>query len=203
MLESSVLYPVKIASSSQILYFCFMPQKIVITGGPGSGKTTLLQSLKHQGFHCMDEISRTLTLEARKNGVAHLFLSDPLAFSSLLLEKRKEQFVQAEKSNHDFVFMDRGIPDIEAYLNFKKQAHTFPFEAINKSNTYQNIFITPPWQEIYTTDNERYETFSEAQKIHLELEKVYRKLGYNPICIPLGTPLERTNFILQQLHIFQ
>ena len=55
-----------------------MQQKIVITGGPGTGKTTLLHSLKKRGFHCMDEISREITLKARKNGIEHLFLKNPL-----------------------------------------------------------------------------------------------------------------------------
>jgi predicted ATPase len=180
-----------------------MQQKIVITGGPGTGKTTLLQSLKKRGFHCMDEISREIILKARENGIEHLFLKNPLVFSEILVKKRKEQFSDALKSTHDLIFFDRGIPDIEAYLNFKKQKHTFPFVEMNKTSTYDKIFITPPWQEIHTTDNERYETFSETKKIHTELENTYTKLGYKPISVPFGTPLQRIHFVLQQLHISQ
>ena len=176
-----------------------MQQKIVITGGPGTGKTTLLQSLKKRGFHCMDEISREIILKARENGIEHLFLKNPLAFSEILVKKRKEQFSDALKSTHDLIFFDRGNPDIEAYLNFKKQKHTFPFVEMNKTSTYDKIFITPPWQEIHTTDNERYETFSETKKIHTELENTYTKLGYKTISIPFGTPLQRVEFLLQQL----
>jgi predicted ATPase len=176
-----------------------MQQKIVITGGPGTGKTTLLHSLKKRGFHCMDEISREITLKARKNGIEHLFLKNPLLFSEILLEKRKKQYSKALQSSHDHVFFDRGIPDIEAYLNLKKQEHTFPFFEINKSSKYDKIFITPPWQEIHTTDNERYESFSETKKIHTELENTYTKLGYKTISIPFGTPLQRVEFLLQQL----
>ena len=114
-----------------------------------------------------------------------------------------KQFSEAQESTHDLVFFDRGIPDIEAYLNFKKQEHTFPFEEINKFSRYDKIFITPPWQEIHTTDNERYETFSETKKIHTELDKTYTKLGYKPISVPFGTPSQRMDFVLQQLHISQ
>ena len=43
-----------------------MPKKIVLIGGPATGKTTLINALKTQGYYCMDEISRQVTLDAQK-----------------------------------------------------------------------------------------------------------------------------------------
>ena len=64
---------------------------------------------------------------------------------------------------------------------------------------FQQVFITPPWRAIYTTDNERHETYDEAQKIHEQLVITYQQFGYSPIEIPFGTPEERMNFILQHV----
>ena len=174
-----------------------MQQKIVITGGPSTGKSTLIQGLSALSYCCMEEVSRELTIEAKKNGIDQLFLTDPLLFSELLLKKREEQFLEASKLNFPIVFFDRGIPDIQAYLNFFKQTYPFPFEKINESNTYQKVFITPPWEDIHTTDNERYESFSEAVEIHNSLTKTYSNLGYQLIEIPFGTPEERVAFVLK------
>ena len=43
-----------------------MLKKIVITGGPGSGKTSLIDFLEENGYQCQHEISRQVTLEAKK-----------------------------------------------------------------------------------------------------------------------------------------
>lgn len=176
-----------------------MQQKIVITGGPGTGKTTLINSLIKKNYTCLPEISRALTLEARESGIDQLFLSDPLLFSKLLLEKRTEQFKSSLEIEKQIIFFDRGIPDIFAYLNFAKQSHTFDFSKTNKENHYTKVFITPPWEAIHTTDNERFETFEQTKEIHEHLVKTYTELNYNPILIPYGSIEERIQFILAHI----
>ena len=69
-----------------------MLKKIVITGGPGSGKTSLIDFLEENGYQCQHEISRQVTLEAKKKGIDQLFLSDPILFSQLLLKGRLQQY---------------------------------------------------------------------------------------------------------------
>ena len=58
-----------------------------------------------------------------------------------------------------------------------------------------------PWEEIYTSDNERYETFEQAIAINTFLEKAYQKIGYELILVPFGSIEDRTNFILNSLEI--
>ena len=60
---------------------------IVITGGPGTGKTTIIDAFIEQGYACFPEISRQITLEAKKEGIEQLFLERPLLFSELLFFK--------------------------------------------------------------------------------------------------------------------
>src|SRR5210317_1905493 len=95
-----------------------MQKKIVITGGPGTGKSTVIDALTALNFSCMNEISREVTLNARKNGTEQLFLTNPMLFSELLLEGRINQYIEAEKTNNELVFFDRGIPDVHAYMNY-------------------------------------------------------------------------------------
>ena len=68
---------------------------IVIIGGPGTGKSSIIDGLIAKGYCCYPEISREVTLEAKKQGIEQLFLENPLLFSELLLEGRKKQFKNA------------------------------------------------------------------------------------------------------------
>lgn len=176
-----------------------MQTKIVITGGPGTGKSTVIEELCNRNFTCMPEISREVTLNARKKGIEQLFLTKPLLFSELLLEGRINQFTEAEQQNNNMVFFDRGIPDVHAYMNYI--SIDYPSTYIQKSNLYRYdyIFLMPPWEEIYISDNERYENFEQALAIHNHLERTYKDLNYPIIEVPTGSVATRTDFILDHL----
>lgn len=174
-------------------------QKIVLIGGPGTGKTTVLNALKDKGFCCFDEVSRAVTLKAQKDGIEQLFLTEPLLFSEMLLKGREEQFLNANKRKEQIVFFDRGIPDVHAYMNYFKTAYPNLYLEKSKAYKYTKIFHFSPWEEIHTTDNERYETFEESLTIDQFLIEAYSDLGYNIINVPFGAIEERTNFILNSL----
>ena len=178
-----------------------MQQKIVITGGPGTGKSSLINELMYRNYECMPEISRQVTLEAQKNGVKQLFLKDPLLFSGLLLKGREQQFLVAENTAAEVVFFDRGIPDVHAYMNYL--GVNYPTLYIEKSLEfrYTTIFMTPPWQEIYESDNERYESYEQALAIHNHLKKTYRELDYVINEVPVDTVKKRVDYILNKMNI--
>ena len=178
-----------------------MQQKIVLIGGPGTGKSSIINELISRGFYCKQEISREVTLEAQKKGIDQLFLTDPLLFSNLLLEGREKQFLDTNNSKEEIIFFDRGIPDVHAYLEFYNTE--YPAYFIEKSNAYlyTKVFMLPPWKDIYTSDNERYENFNQATKIHHHLKKTYQNIGYKICNVPFGTIQERTNYILNAIKI--
>ncbi|NRD19851.1 ATP-binding protein [Winogradskyella eckloniae] len=175
------------------------PKKIVIAGGPGTGKTTLINALKKRNFKCFDEVSRQITLQARQDGIEQLFLTEPLLFSEKLLEGRIQQFKDAAEATEAFVFLDRGLPDVIAYMDFIGDSYPQHFVEACAQYTYDYIFILAPWKAIFTSDNERYENFEEATKIHQHLIATYTRFGYQLIDVPFGSVATRTDFILESL----
>ena len=99
----------------------FKNKKIVISGGPGSGKTTLVNLLRVKGYECMDEFSRTIIKRAQKHGENNFFKSQPLEFSKEVWNGRKEQYKNSKpsssKTQKSYVFFDRGLHDVLAYMD--------------------------------------------------------------------------------------
>jgi predicted ATPase len=172
---------------------------IVIIGGPGTGKTTIIDGLVQNGYCCYPEISRQVTAQAQQQGIEQLFLENPLLFSELLLEGRKKQFLDAHQEPHNIVFLDRGIPDVLAYMHYIGDSYPSFFDSACKEHIYSKIFILPPWEEIYVSDQERYENFEQAQLIHDHLVETYEKYGYELIEVPKDTLDKRILFILEQI----
>ncbi len=172
---------------------------IVIIGGPGTGKTTIIDGLVENGYCCYPEISRQVTAQAQQQGIEQLFLENPLLFSELLLEGRKKQFLDAHQEPHNIVFLDRGIPDVLAYMHYIGDSYPSFFDVACKEHIYSKIFILPPWEDIYVSDQERYENFEQAQLIHDHLVETYEKYGYELIEVPKDTVDKRILFILEQI----
>lgn len=174
-------------------------KKIVITGGPGTGKSTIINHLIERGFICLEEISRQVTLEAKTEGIDQLFLTHPLLFSELLLKGRQKQFLEADMFGDKTVFFDRGIPDVLAYMDFIGDTYPKTFVDACHKAIYDAVFILKPWKAIYTSDNERYESFEQALEIHDNLVNTYKNYNYTLIDVPFDTVENRTNFILKVL----
>lgn len=178
-------------------------KRIVITGGPGTGKTVLISSLEEKGFHCFHEVIRTMTLDALdgKNFDNQLvnpidFVDDAKSFNDQLINTRLQHFTDASIINKEYLFYDRGLPDVLAYMNYFGQPIEKRYLDICSKKRYDEVLILPPWKEIYVQDNERLENFEQACGIHAHLEQTYTELEYQPIEVPLGTIEERLQFVI-------
>ena len=136
----------------------------------------------------------------KTEGKHNFFAENPLAFSKLIWNDRKEQFRLAEDiyANNDkshLIFYDRGLADVTAYLrhtkspqsNWEKQLAKYP---------YDKVFSIAPVASIYQKDESRMESFLEALSLHQVVKESYQELG--PLIeVPFLTPQERLKFILK------
>jgi predicted ATPase len=174
-------------------------QIIALLGGPGTGKSTLIKELTARGYCCYPEISRQVTLEAQQRGIDQLFLEQPLLFSEMLLEGRIKQYESALEEPDEVVFIDRGIPDIVAYMDFIGDEYPEVFTKACEEYLYSKTFILPPWEEIYESDSERYENFEQAETIQKHLIDTYKRYGYDLIEVPKDTIENRILYILDKI----
>ena len=65
---------------------------------------------------------------------------------------------------------------------------------------YYKVFIFPPWEGIYRTDQERWEPFETAVRVHDSLVSTYSSGGYELIEVPRKPVDQRVEFILNVLN---
>ncbi len=176
-------------------------QYYVITGGPGVGKTTLLHALKCQGFETVAEDARALIKsEMEKNGDA-LPWADKRKYAVRMLEASIHSYKNAGLiSAHKAVFFDRSVVDALGYAAMEEISLPAALITAAKECRYQkHVFILPPWAEIYETDAERKQQWSEALRTFESLKGAYLKLGYMLIELPKATVEERCRFVLKHI----
>lgn len=176
-----------------------MQKRIVITGGPGTGKSSIIKKLEKGGYNCLHEVSREITAAAQREGITQLFLAQPLLFSQKLLEARIKQFHEASEIQSNMVFIDRGIPDVVAYMDYFGTGYPSEFKEACSKFKYHHVFLLPPWKEIYQRDNERYESFDQAVEIYKHLKMSYLSFGYTPMEVLKDSVEGRSEFILNNL----
>ncbi len=160
------------------------------------------------GFSCFHEVIRAMTANARKDKTSGaqvsnplVFVKDPYQFNLNLLHGRINQFDDALKLNAEVCFFDRGIPDVLAYMDYFKQDYGAVFNEASEKNQYDSVFIVPPWKEIYISDNERLETYTESMALHDHLMETYCRFGFSPILVPKLSVQKRIHFILEALNL--
>lgn len=159
--------------------------RFIITGGPGSGKTTLVEALQNLGYYGFPEIARDLINEGIVPPI-RAEKPDSGRFFDLILKQRITYYQQIKGT--EIGFYDRGIPDSLAYFKYQnKKVPSILSEAIIAYRYNPVVFITPPWKEIFNTDDVRRETFYEAQVLYELTIEVYQAHGYEIIELPKST----------------
>jgi predicted ATPase len=168
--------------------------KYIISGGPGSGKTTLINALAESGYACSPEVSRRLIIEEVSRHSDCLPWKDISCFSGRVLT---EMIIAWKNSSSALTFFDRGIPDIIAYLKIAGLPVPGKYNLALKDHPYQNqVFILPPWKQIYITDTERWQSFEEASAIYDCIKDTYRSFAFELIELPKVPLADRLKFIL-------
>ncbi|WP_422080514.1 AAA family ATPase [Ulvibacterium sp.] len=183
------------------------PKKIVITGGPSTGKTSVIESLEKMGFTCLHEVIRSMTLAEKEQAGLESFainpivsVKDPIQFNTQLLQQRIAQYKSVKGTDQDFVFFDRGIPDVLAYMDCFGQKYDEKFTKACKTFRYDLVLLMPPWPEIHNVDNARFESYEESLRVHECLKNTYGHFGYDLQVVPKDPVEERKNHILNLLN---
>jgi predicted ATPase len=177
-------------------------KKIVISGGPGSGKTTLVNLLINNDYYCFEEFSRSVIDAGKVNGIQNFFETEPLTFSQIIFQERKKQYLSAAEIDHmsvfPYVFFDRGLHDVVAYLDHQGNPADEMSIEIQKY-PYDLAILLPPWKDIYENDEHRMESFEESVSVFESIKKTYEKFSIPIVEIPFNTPNSRIMSILKIL----
>jgi predicted ATPase len=171
----------------------------IITGGPGSGKTSVIEALRKGGFCCVDEVGRKIIREQLMIGGDALHWGDRAKFLELMLSRSMGDYDRVGDSDGP-VFFDRGIPELAGYgplVGIPVPAHVT--KAAKLFRYARTVFVMPPWREIYRSDEERKQDFSEAIVSHDLAVATYREFGYEPVEVPKVSVGERVAFILERV----
>ena len=168
----------------------------VLTGGPGAGKTSVIEALRAAGHRCSPEAGRAIIRQQVEVDGPALPWRDRTLYAELMLSwELRALDVQTEASGP--VFFDRGLPDIVGYLRLEGlpvPAHIL--KAAQNRRYARQVFLFPPWPEIFTGDAERKQTAEVAAATCRVMTETYGELGYELIEVPRADVAERSRFIL-------
>ena len=174
-------------------------QLVVISGGPGAGKTTLLLELERRGFCCAPEVARQIIQEQVLCEGDALPWGDRVRYCRLMLERSIASY-RERAGTAAATFFDRGIPDALCYSRLAGLG--LENEVLGACETYRyarEVFLAPPWREIYVTDAERWQSFDEAVRTYELMVEAYQDCGYEVVEIPRVRVEARADFLVGRL----
>jgi predicted ATPase len=93
-------------------------------------------------------------------------------------------------------FFDRGIPDAIAYaVRFGVDSREF-VAAAGLFRYATEVFILPPWPEIFVNDELRGATFEAYRRFHDQIIQAYADCGYTLVEVPRDTVERRADFVV-------
>ena len=173
----------------------------IITGGPGAGKTLLLNELKRQGYETVREDARQIIKEQMKVNGEGLPWKNKAFYSELMFQASVDTYKRAiNETSCNTVFFDRGILDTICYMQLENIPISDKLLITVSLHPYQSkVFILPPWEEIYETDNERKQTWEEAVVTFEKMKATYVEFGYEIIEVPKATIEKRAEFVMNSI----
>jgi predicted ATPase len=171
----------------------------VITGGPGVGKTSLINELSNRGYQCVPEVARGIIKNQQLTDGDALPWKNAVKYRDLMLKKSIDDFIDSfDKLNP--VFFDRGILDSLCYSSLIDSEITDDLLRIgNKYRYNKTVFILTPWKDIYTTDQQRKQSWDEVLKTHKAMVDTYQKFDYQLIRVPKFDVADKVDFIIKHI----
>lgn len=178
---------------------CWAPEsvyRVVLTGGPGAGKTAVIEVLRTKGYEAAEDAARSIIRARKAAGLAPR--PGPRVFAQQILKKEIENYRRVMRSP---AFFERGVADAAGLLFGAGTLDDQDADRMIKRYRYDQVFLFPPWEEIYCVDDERDHTFDHAVRVYESTSAWYRRHGYELIEVPLGTPDARADFVLTRVNV--
>ncbi len=170
---------------------------VLITGCSGGGKSTLLDRLRARGHRVVEEPGRRVVRTEQAQGGSALPWIDLPAFLRRALALAQSD-LESVRGATDFVFFDRGV--IDAASGLAELTGTPVLDDVAAASLYRReVFIAPPWPEIFANDPERRHSFDDALREYRRLADALPRLGYTAIALPKTAPEARADFVLSML----
>ncbi len=170
---------------------------IILSGCSGGGKSTLLAELKRRGYESVEEPGRRIVAtEMKGEGKALPWVSLEL-FARRAIEMAAQDRERA-KDLTGWVFFDRGL--VDAALALEHAVGVAVSETLADQHRFHHqVFLTPPWPEIYRSDSERQLDMEEGIAEYHRLLDAFAGLEYDPVILPKVDVVARADFILERL----
>ena len=174
-----------------------MSSFIIISGCSGGGKSTLIDELALRGHATVPEPGRRVVREQQASGGSALPWADTRAFVDRIVAMAKADHANAA-ANAGWTFFDRGLIDALSALSTLTGA-PLSRESLAAYPFHRQVFLAPPWPEIYETDAERKHSLAEAEIEYRRLAELYPALGYEIILLPKTSVAARADFVERTL----
>jgi predicted ATPase len=170
---------------------------VILSGCSGGGKSTLLNELHRRGYETVEEPGRRIVAEEMRGEGTALPWVDLEAFARRAIEmasRDRERVQEAE----GWVFFDRGLIDAAVALEHATSIKCSDILA-GMVRFHRQVFMTPPWPEIYHDDGERQLDMEDGVAEYHRLLDAFDRLGYDPVILPKVDVGTRADFILKSL----
>ena len=166
----------------------------VLTGAPGTGKTSILERLRDH-VAVVPEPARRVLAVWRADGNPRPAQMDP----ELMVRRITEMSIADHAAAAGTVVFDRGPIDCVVYARYLGTDESLPLSAARSLRFDGLTFLTTPWREIYTTDEERTMSFDDVTRFHDVLVATYEDFGCELVEVPRGSIEDRAAFILDRI----
>lgn len=170
---------------------------VVLSGCSGGGKSALLAELGHRGYSTVPEPGRRIVEEELRGEGAALPWVDLAAFARRAIDVAADD--RRRMADGDgWVFFDRGL--VDAAVALEHATGRSARDVLASCERYHPlVFLTPPWPEIYVTDEERRHDLGEAVAEYDRLQATFRELGYDTLVLPKVGVSDRADFVLRHI----
>jgi predicted ATPase len=172
---------------------------VIISGCSSAGKSTLLAELANRGYATVPEPGRRVVQHEHATGGTALPWVDVGAFVDRIVELAYRDYADAAVTT-GWTFFDRGL--IDALSALGTLTGVVPTRAALAAYPFHpQVFLAPPWPEIYETDAERKHGLAEAEVEYRRLAALYPTLGYETVLLPPVSVAARADYVERTLGV--